>query len=226
MNSKDLAPYIDHTLLRADATSAEIQRLCSEAIRFSFKAVCVNPIFVKATRDMLAGTRVLTASVVGFPLGASLTRVKSLETECAIDDGAREIDMVLRLDLVKSAAWKNVEADIAAVVKAAGGHAVKVILETGLLTHDQISHACKVAEAAGASFVKTSTGFLGRGATIEDIQIMRKSCSKHMQIKASGGIKTFAQALAMIEAGATRIGTSCGVTLLEGGSSSASPTGY
>lgn len=214
MTPKDLAPYIDHTLLKADAVLADISKLCAEAREYSFKAVCVNPNFVAATRHFLGGTPVLTASVIGFPLGTSLPQTKAFETSRAIADGATEIDMVLRLDLAKSGEWLAVEHDINSVVRAADGHAVKVILETGLLTDDQIAHACRVSEIAGAHFVKTATGFLGRGANVDDIVLMRKSCK--LEIKASGGVKTFEQARAMIEAGATRLGTSSGVALVTG----------
>jgi deoxyribose-phosphate aldolase len=212
----DLASFIDHTLLKADATSADIERLCAEARAHLFKAVCVNPIHVRRTRELLHDSSVLTASVIGFPLGASLARVKALETEFAMKDGAAEIDMVVRIDLVKEARWREAEADVAEVVKAAAGAPVKVILETGLLTAEQIVEACKLSEAAGAAFVKTSTGFLGRGATVDDVILMRKSISPRVQIKASGGVKTFEQAKAMIEAGATRLGTSSGVALVTG----------
>jgi deoxyribose-phosphate aldolase len=213
---KDLAPFIDHTLLKPEATLKDIERLCSEARTHAFKAVCVNPIFVSATRDFLKGTNILTASVIGFPLGTSVEEIKVHETERACADGAREIDMVIRLDLVKSANWTDAEKDVASVVRAAGGNVVKVILETGLLTSDEIAHACRVSESAGAHFVKTATGFLGRGATVEDIQLMKKSIGPKMEIKASGGVKTFDQAIAMINAGATRLGTSSGVALVTG----------
>ena len=213
---KDLAPFIDHTLLKPEATLKDIERLCAEAREHSFKAVCVNPIFVASTRDFLKGSHVLTASVIGFPLGVSHSQVKALETEMAVSDGASEIDMVIRLDLVKSANWKEAEADVRSVVQAANGKIVKVILETGLLTTDEIVHACRVSEAAGAHFVKTATGFLGRGASVEDILLMKKSIGPKMEIKASGGVKTFDQALAMIAAGATRLGTSSGVALVNG----------
>ena len=215
-NPRDLARYIDHTLLRADAVEKDIERLCVEACTHHFKAVCVNPIFVRKTREWIGKNSVLTASVIGFPLGTSRPQVKALETELAIEDGAGEIDMVIRLDLVKTARWKEVEYDIAEVVNAAVSAPVKVILETGLLTTDEIAAACQVSENAGAAFVKTATGFLGRGATLEDIILMKKSISPSMQIKASGGVKTFEQACAMIAAGATRIGTSSGVALVTG----------
>ena len=211
---KDLAPYIDHTLLKPESTLKDIEKLCMEARQHSFKAVCVNPIFVKATRGYLEGSPVLTASVIGFPLGVSLSKVKALETELACTDGAKEIDMVLRLDLAKTAQWSLVEKDIADVVRAAGGNIVKVILETGLLTALEIADACRASQNAGAHFIKTATGFLGRGATVEDIELMKKSCT--LEIKASGGVKTFDQAVAMIDAGATRLGTSSGVALVTG----------
>ncbi len=211
---KDLAAYIDHTLLKPESTLDDIERLCDEARRYNFKAVCVNPIFVKRTREFLAGSPVLTASVIGFPLGTSLSEVKAHETEKAIEDGATEIDMVLRLDLAKAEQWAMAEKDIAAVVKAAAGHVVKVILETGLLSERQIVEACRISENAGAQFVKTATGFLGRGATVDDVRLMKKSFA--FEVKASGGIKTFEQAVAMIEAGATRLGTSSGVALVTG----------
>lgn len=211
---KDLAPFIDHTLLKPETTVKEIEKLCAEARQYAFKAVCVNPVFVKTTREFLAGTQVLTASVIGFPLGVSLPKVKALETELAIADGAKEIDMVIRLDLVKTAQWSLVEKDIHEVVRAAAGNVVKVILETGLLTPDERVDACKASEAAGAHFVKTATGFLGRGATVEDVVLMKQSC--RLEVKASGGVKTFDQAKAMIDAGATRLGTSSGVALVTG----------
>lgn len=211
---QSLAAYIDHTLLKPESTLADIEKLCGEAKRYNFKAVCVNPTFVKATREFLKGSDVLTASVIGFPLGLSLPEVKALETKRAIEDGAREIDMVIRLDLVRTGKWHEVVEDIAAVVNAASGHPVKVILETGLLTQDQIAEACRAAEMAKATFVKTATGFLGRGASIEDVQLMKNSCA--LEVKASGGVKTFEQAKAMIEAGATRLGTSSGVQLVTG----------
>lgn len=210
----DLAQYIDHTLLKPEASLADIQKLCEEAKRHSFKAVCVNPIFVKATREFLAGSQVLTASVIGFPLGTSLPETKAKETELAIRDGATEIDMVVRIDLVKAGKWDEVTADISAVVKAAHPHGVKVILETGMLTPEQIAEACRASEKAKAAFVKTATGFLGRGASVEDVTLMKKSCS--LEVKASGGVKTFEQAKAMINAGATRLGTSSGVALVTG----------
>ena len=220
LSPAELAPYIDHTLLKPEASEADIARLCDEAIQHRFKAVCVNPIHVRFCAERLQGSAVLIASVIGFPLGASLARVKALEAEGAVRDGAAEIDMVMRIDLARAGRFNEVEADIAAAVAGASGANVKVILETGLLTPEQIVSACQASERAGASFVKTATGFLGRGATLEDIQLMKKSCSPRMQIKASGGVKTFEQAKALIEAGAHRIGTSNGVALVTGGATS------
>jgi deoxyribose-phosphate aldolase len=219
---RELAPFIDHTLLKADAIEDDIVKLCGEAETHHFKAVCVNPIFVRKTRELLARTPVLTASVIGFPLGASLSRIKALEAELACRDGASEIDMVIRIDLIKTRRWNEAEADISEVVQAVAGAPVKVILETGLLTTDEIREACRLCENAGAAFVKTATGFLGRGATLEDVQLMREVCSPRVQIKASGGVKTFEQAKALIQAGATRIGTSSGVSLVTSGESRSS----
>jgi deoxyribose-phosphate aldolase len=219
--AKDLAAFIDHTLLKPQATAADIQKLCEEALLHSFKAVCVNPVQVARASQLLTGSPILIASVIGFPLGASRTEVKVHEAKVALDDGASELDMVIRLDLILSheavdEAWLEVTRDIAAVVQAAGPRAVKVILETGLLTTALIARACRACEEAGATFVKTATGFLGRGASVEDVQLMRNSCSAKMQIKASGGIKTFAQAMALIDAGASRLGTSSGVAIVTG----------
>ncbi|MES2855797.1 MAG: deoxyribose-phosphate aldolase [Bdellovibrionota bacterium] len=219
----DLAPFIDHTLLKADACTADIEKLCEEAVAHSFKAVCVNPVFVKLARQKLGSSGVLVASVIGFPLGAHSSAVKAEETRQAVADGAAEIDMVIRIDFAREARWKELESDIRSVVQAAGSARVKVILETGLLDKASIVEACKASERAGAAFVKTATGFLGRGATVEDIETMRKSVSEKIEIKASGGVKTFAQAIAMIEAGATRIGTSSGVALVTG---TAAGSGY
>jgi deoxyribose-phosphate aldolase len=215
----DLAPLIDHTLLKPQVTSQEIERLCHEALTHHFKAVCVNPVFVALARQTLnevAKSPVLIASVIGFPLGASQSSVKAHECELAIKDGANEIDMVMRIDYAKEGRWNLLRDDIAAVVKAAAGSAVKVILETGLLSTDEIAQSCRAAAEAGAAFVKTSTGFLGRGASVEDILLMRKSCGPNVKIKASGGIKNFAQAVALVEAGADRLGTSSGVLLVTG----------
>lgn len=212
----ELAPYIDHTLLKADTSESDIRRICQEARTHSFKAVCVNPTFVALACRELQSSSIMTASVVGFPLGTHATEVKALEAERAVQDGASEIDMVVRIDLVKAGAWREVEKDIAGVVRASGPAGVKVILETGLLTQAEIENACRASEGAGAAFVKTATGFIGRGATIEDVKIMRSSCGPGVRIKASGGIKSFSQAVALVAAGADRLGTSSGVLLVTG----------
>jgi deoxyribose-phosphate aldolase len=219
----ELAAYIDHTLLKAEATAADIEKICAEAITHKFKGICVNSTFIGLVAIRARGTNVLPVSVVGFPLGAMLPAAKARETDLAVQSGAKEIDTVIALGWLKSGEWKRVEEDIAHVVRAAGGVPVKVILETGMLTHDETVRACQVSESAGAAFVKTATGFLGRGASLDDIKLMRATCSAHMKIKASGGVKTFAQARELILAGADRIGTSSGVALVTG---SAAGAGY
>jgi deoxyribose-phosphate aldolase len=213
---EDLAAFIDHTLLKPEATSEQIRKLCREAAQFHFRAVCVNSSFVRLASEELRGLGVDIASVVGFPLGAELSEVKAYETELALRDGATEIDMVLRIGALKEKSFATVAADVAAVVGAAQGAAVKVIIETGLLTTDEIITACHLCENAGARFVKTATGFLGRGATVEDVLLMRSSLSANVRIKASGGVKTFEAACELIRAGADRLGTSSGVALVQG----------
>ncbi|MCM2280319.1 MAG: deoxyribose-phosphate aldolase [Bdellovibrionaceae bacterium] len=218
----DLAAFIDHTLLKADATVADIERLCDEALQFRFKGVCVNSVHLPRVAARLRGSTVLPVCVVGFPLGASLSEVKAAETRLAIEAGAAEIDTVLAIGAIKDRNSVLAENDLRAVVTAAEGRPVKVILETGLLSVDEITLACRLSEAAGAAFVKTATGFLGRGASLEDIRLMKASCSPRMQIKASGGIKTFEQARDLIHAGAHRLGTSSGVALVSGKETGAS----
>jgi deoxyribose-phosphate aldolase len=224
----DLAPFIDHTLLRADATLAMIENLCDEALRFGFFAVCVNGAHVATAHKILnlatstRGTKVKIAAVVGFPLGAMSSSAKAFEARQAADDGAAEIDMVMRIDLAKTARWDDLSRDIAAVVKAVEGRAlVKVILETGLLTPGEITESARIADEAGAHFVKTCTGFSTAGgaagaATVEHVARMRKAVRESVQVKASGGVRTFETACAMISAGATRLGTSSGVALVQG----------
>lgn len=214
-NPKLLAGFIDHTLLKPETQSHDIKRICNEALQHSFKAVCVNPDRVRLASEYLKGSKVLIASVVGFPLGAHAGEVKVLETELALSFGATEIDMVLNIGQLKEKLYKDVAQDIRRVVIAAGSKQnVKVILETGLLTHDEIRVACRICEENGAHFVKTSTGFLGRGASLEDVQIMFESISDKTEIKASGGIRDLKFACELIAAGATRIGTSSGVQLI------------
>ena len=210
-----LAQYLDHTLLKAEANALDIEKLCQVALKFSFKAVCVNSIRVALAHGFLSGSDVLIASVVGFPLGAHLSAAKALEAERAVDHGASEIDMVLDIGQLKDKNYILVASDISSVVKSASHARVKVILETGLLSSDEIRTACRLSEESGAHFVKTSTGFLGRGASLEDLQLMSESISEHIEIKASGGIKDLKSAAAFIAAGATRIGASGGVAMIQ-----------
>jgi len=217
---RELAAFIDHTLLRPDATAREIEVLCAEAIQAGFAAVCVHGSRVAFARRCLGGSATRVAAVVGFPLGAVTTRVKYLEAEGAVGDGAGELDMVLALGQLKDGAKDHVRRDIAEVVRAAGGAGtrvkVKVILECGVLTRDEKVLACQLAAEAGASMVKTSTGFGVGGATVEDVRLLRASVPAGMGVKASGGIRDIATALALIEAGATRLGTSRGLDLVRG----------
>ncbi|MDT8902956.1 deoxyribose-phosphate aldolase [Anaeroselena agilis] len=211
----DLAKYIDHTLLKADATVEDIARLCEEAAEHRFAAVCVNPVYVDLAAHILAGSGVNVATVVGFPLGATYTAVKVLEMREALQRRADEIDMVMNIAAARSGHWDAVKDDIGQVVAAAEGKTVKVILETAFLTDDEKRRACEAALAAGAGFVKTSTGFGPGGATEDDVRLMRAAVGERAGVKASGGIRTRQQAELMIAAGATRLGTSAGVALLQ-----------
>ena len=211
-----IARSIDHTLLKPDATIAKIQNLVEEAILHRFYSVCVNPSYVATCAELLKGTGVQVCTVVGFPLGANSSATKAFETSHAIKDGADEIDMVINIGALKSQKLLLVEEDIRDVVAAAEGKIVKVIIETSLLTNEEKVIACQLAEKAGANFVKTSTGFNGGGATIEDIILMKESVSSSIAIKASGGIKDLETAKRMIAAGASRLGTSAGVAILKG----------
>lgn len=214
---KNLKSYIDHTVLKPEATDLVIQQACLDAKKYDFKAVCVNPTWVSYVSDLLKGTDVQTCTVIGFPLGANTTEIKVAETKQAIADGANEVDMVINIGAMKSEDFGFVHDDIKAVVKAADNKAiVKVIIETSLLERNEKIRACEIAKRAGADFVKTSTGFSTGGATVEDIKLMRLSVGPEMGVKASGGVRTLEDAKAMIEAGATRIGTSNGIALVEG----------
>lgn len=212
MKKEEIVDYIDHTLLKPDATKEEIENLCNEAIENNFYAVCVNPKFVFFAKDILSGSNVKLACVVGFPLGENLTEIKASEAALAVADGADEIDMVISISSLISGEYKYVEHDIKAVVDASGVP-VKVIFETSKLTNDQIIKACEISYKAGASMVKTSTGFLGEGATVEAVKIMADNFKGRLGVKASGGIRDFATALKFIDAGATRIGTSSGIKI-------------
>ncbi|WP_282943145.1 deoxyribose-phosphate aldolase [Paenibacillus sp. RC67] len=219
----DLAGMIDHTLLRADATQAEITKLTEEAKKYKFASVCVNPTWVAYSAEQLSGTGVKVCTVIGFPLGANTSAVKAFEVKDAIANGATEVDMVINIGALKDGNNEFVEQDIKAVVDAAAGKAlVKVIIETCLLTDEEKARACELAVKAGADFVKTSTGFSTGGATPEDVALMRRTVGANVGVKASGGVRSLEDMNKMIEAGATRIGASSGVKIMEGGQSEAS----
>ena len=211
-----IAHLIDHTLLKPDATYEQIERLCQEALEYHFASLCVNSTHVARCAELLRGSDVKVCTVVGFPLGAMSTPAKAYETRQAPADGATEIDMVINVGALKSGAAAAVQADIAAVVDAAhaAGALVKVIIETALLSDDEKSTACRLAKAAGAEFVKTSTGFGPGGATVEDVALMRRTVGPEMGVKASGGVRNYADTRAMFAAGATRIGASAGVAIV------------
>lgn len=215
--SGDVARYIDHTLLKPEATRAEIEKLCAEARTFSFASVCVNPTWVKECAFALHGSSVKVCTVVGFPLGATLPDVKAYETRRAIFDGATEIDMVINIGALKSQDNDTVLRDIRAVVEAAHEACaiVKVIIETALLADEEKIRACLLARQAGADFVKTSTGFSRGGATVADIELMRRTVGAEMGVKAAGGVKDLTAAKEMIAAGATRLGASAGVRIAQ-----------
>jgi deoxyribose-phosphate aldolase len=217
-----IAARIDHTLLRADATAQQVDRLCDEAIRYGFATVCLNPHWVPRAASRLRGHGVPVCAVVGFPLGANATEVKAREARLCVEEGASEIDMVIQIGVLKSRDHRVVAEDIQAVVRAAGVP-VKVILETALLTRDEKIEACTLAKAAGAAFVKTSTGFGPSGATVDDVRLMREVVGEDMAIKASGGIRDLDTAQALIEAGADRIGASASVRIAERESKRAAP---
>lgn len=211
----ELNKYIDHTLLKADATKQQIEDVCKEAIHYNTASVCVNGKFAKMVSELLKDTDIKTCCVIGFPLGAATTNAKAFEAASCIEDGATEIDMVISVGAAKEHDWDYVENDIRAVVNACKGKALlKVIIETCLLTDEEKVQACLCAKRAGADFVKTSTGFSTAGANAQDVQLMRQTVGKDMGVKAAGGIRTKEAALAMIEAGATRIGASSSKTIL------------
>ncbi len=214
----DLAQKIDHTLLRPDATEAEISRLCDEAREYKFFSVCVNPYWVAYCAQALEGSSVKVCNVVGFPLGATTTVAKQLEATQATSHGATEIDMVLNIGALKSGLLSDVETDIRGVAEAThkGGAILKVIFETCLLTDLEKEHACRLSVAAGADFVKTSTGFSKGGATVEDIALMRRMVGSRLGVKASGGVRTYDDAIRMINAGASRIGASSSIAIVTG----------
>lgn len=206
--------FIDHTILKATATEGDIIKLCNEAKTYNFKSVCVNPANVAYAKRLLNGTDVLVCTVIGFPLGANTTNIKMLETLDAIQNGADEIDMVINIAKAKDDDFAYIENEIKAVVSAAGGRCVKVILETCYLTNEEIVKACLAAKVAKATFVKTSTGFGTAGATTEHVALMKQTVGDELQVKASGGIRSLDDMERMIEAGATRIGASAGVQIM------------
>ena len=214
MDSKKLAKYIDHTLLKPDATAAQIIRICDEAKQYGFASVCVNPSRIALVAEQLKGTDVTPCCVVGFPLGAIPPESKAAEAAVAVNNGAREVDMVINIGAAKDGDWALVESDIAAVKAACGPAKLKVIIETCLLTDDEKVRACQAAMAAKADFVKTSTGFSKGGATVGDVALMRRTVGPDMGVKASGGVHNRAEAEAMIAAGASRIGASSGIAIV------------
>ena len=214
--SAGLAPFIDHTILRPDAQPADVERLCDEARAHAFKAVCVNPIFIPLVAERLAGSPVAPCAVICFPFGADPTAVKAAEAEWVVRHGAREVDMVIPIGLLKAGRSAEVRDDIAAVRQACGDALLKVIIETSLLTDDEKVLACRLSQEAGADFVKTSTGFAGGGATVEDVALMRRTVGDGMGVKASGGVRTTDDARRMIAAGASRIGASASVAIVGG----------
>ncbi|KOR79722.1 deoxyribose-phosphate aldolase [Peribacillus frigoritolerans] len=215
--SQNVAGLIDHTLLKADATKGQIKVLCEEAREYNFASVCVNPTWVKYASELLEGSEVKVCTVIGFPLGATTPETKAFETKDAIANGAHEVDMVINIGALKDKDDELVERDIRAVVAASTGKALsKVIIETSLLTDEEKVRACELAVKAGTDYVKTSTGFSTGGATVEDIALMRKTVGPDIGVKASGGVRNTSDAQNVIEAGATRIGASAGVSIVKG----------
>ena len=214
---ENMVKYVDHTLLKPGATPEQIDALCDEAITYGFASVCVNPSNIAHVARKLSGSKVAPCCVVGFPLGATTPDMKACETQMAIALGAKEVDMVINIGAAKAGDWALVQHDIQSVVSVAKGRAlVKVIIETCLLTDDEKVQACLASKRAGADFVKTSTGFSTGGATVKDVRLMRTTVGPNMGVKASGGVRDYASAVEMIQAGANRLGTSSGVKIAQG----------
>jgi deoxyribose-phosphate aldolase len=214
-----ISKYIEHTLLKPTTTKEQLKKLFDEAVEHDFLGICVNPAHVAFAKECLKNSNIKVVTVIGFPLGANTSEVKVFETQKAVQDGADEIDMVINVGSLKDKDYQKVQDDVKAVVDAASGHNVKVILETDLLEEDEIAKACELCVKAGANFVKTSTGFVngGVGAKVEDVKLMHDIVSPHgLEVKASGGIKDAEKARALIEAGATRLGTSSGIQIVQG----------
>lgn len=223
----ELAKYIDHTLLKADATQAQIEKLCQEAAEYHFKSVCINPAYVGLAKELLKDSASLVCTVIGFPLGANTTEVKVVEAQQAVKDGADEIDMVINISKAKDGDWDYVLQDIQQVVQAVDpAITTKVIIETSLLTDEEIVKVSQIVQQAGADFVKTSTGFSTGGATVKDVKLMREAVGPEFDIKASGGVSNYEEAIEMIEAGATRIGASKGIAIVSGVTTEESDSSY
>ncbi len=217
----NLAKYIDHTILKPDTTDKDVIKVCAEAREYNFFSVCVNPYFVSLVADELKGSDVKVTSVIGFPLGASTTELKALEAKKAVEDGANEIDMVINVSALKDGKYDYVQKDIEAVVSAIKGNAIlKVIIETCLLTEAEKIKACEISKAAGAQFVKTSTGFSTGGATEADVKLMKSVVGNALEVKASGAVRDYDTAKKMVDAGATRIGASSSVAIVTGATDS------
>jgi deoxyribose-phosphate aldolase len=226
MTPKEIASMIDHTLLKADAVPEQISRLCAEARDYSFASVCINPCYVPLAAKELAGSDVKVCTVIGFPLGANTSQIKAEEAMLAVEQGAAEVDMVMNIGALKAGDYALVESDIRSVVRSAGRALVKVIIETFYLTEEEKIKATEIVARSGAAFVKTSTGFAGGGATVEDVRLMKKTAGNLVRVKAAGGVRNYEDALAMIEAGASRIGTSGGISIVQGGSNAGPGSGY
>ncbi len=213
---KNLAKYIDHTLLVQNATKEQIKNLCDEANKYEFCSVCVNSSYVSLAKEFLGSSEVKVCSVVGFPLGAMSTEAKAYEAKKAIEDGASEIDMVINVGFLKSNDFESVQQDIANLRATCKGVVLKVIFETALLEEDEIRKVCEISKEVGVDFVKTSTGFSTRGASLEDVRIMKEVVGNSVDIKASGGVRSYETAIEMINAGASRLGTSSGIAIING----------
>jgi deoxyribose-phosphate aldolase len=218
VSKEELARIIDSTNVKSTATKSEIEKMCKEAVEYGFGCVCVNPVYVKLAATLLKGSKVKVCSTIGFPFGVTLSEIKALEAVKAVENGAEELDMVINLSALKSGDYEAVKRDVAAVVdvkRLSNEIVVKVIIETDYLTKDEKVIACRLVKEAGADFVKTSTGFFGKGACVEDVRLMRETVGSDFGVKAAGGIRTYADAVAMIGAGANRIGTSTAVAIVE-----------
>lgn len=217
MKKEEIAGYIDHTILKPEASVEQVRRVCEEALKYNFASVCINPCNVELASSLLKGSSVKVCTVIGFPLGANTSKVKAFEAFEAIKEGAQEVDMVINIGKLKDKDYNYVREDIKAVVKVSEGKALtKVIIETCLLDDEEKVMACKLAKEAGADFVKTSTGFSSGGAAASDIKLMRETVGENMGVKASGGVRTYSDAVSMINAGASRIGASASIAICEG----------